>query len=120
MKSDLDNDMPECKYVCRGLFKMEKGLKIHCSKKGCPNAPKQHAVYPKQTGKTSNSTRPEDNHSPKCDSALVPQWSHPKHRIKFSSNKEKKMWQELDKVLGQGLRKMMKNESSIKIFTEFI
>ena len=40
--------------------------------------------------------------------------------IKFPSSKEKEKWQELDKALGQGLRKMMKKDSSITSVTEFI
>ena len=47
-------------------FRMEKGLKIHCSKKGCSYEPKNRAAPDMRTGKTSNSTRPEDNHSPEC------------------------------------------------------
>ena len=74
-----------------------------------------------RTDKTSNSTRPEDNHSPECDSASAPpKWSPPKQRIKFPSSKEKEKWQELDNALGQGLRKMVKKDSSITSVTEFI
>ena len=43
-----------------------------------------------------------------------------KQRIKFPSSKEKEKWQELNKALGQGLRKMMKKDSSITSVTEFI
>ena len=103
---------------CWRLFRTEKGLKIHCSKKGCSNVLKNRAAPGKRTGETSNSIRPEDNHSPESQ-LRSPHWSPPKQRIKFPSSKEEK-WQELDKALGQGLRKMMKKESSITSIIEFI
>lgn len=32
LESALDNDMPECECVCRRWFRIEKILKIYCSK----------------------------------------------------------------------------------------
>ena len=77
-------------------------------------------VASEQTDKTSSVTGQDANHSLVCASSSSPGSSPPTPRIKFPSSIRKTAWNELDRALGQGLRRLMKKESSMKMFTDCI
>ena len=87
---------------------------------GCIPVSEQHTAASEQTDKTSSVTRQDANYSLVHASSSSPGFSPPIPRIKFPSSIGKTAWNELDRALGQGLRRLMKKESSMKMFTDCI
>ena len=114
----LDNGAPNNKCICGKVCVSSKGLKIHQTRMGCLE--KQHPVAQEPTHKTPNDTGPEANHSPVLVRVSLMASDPVRQRIKFPPSKDMQVWQELDGTLVKGLKKVMKKESTMKTFSDFI